>query len=204
MIPTRDGLQMNTDIESELIHPDKLIPISDVIANPTQLPAHPGAYAYYVDVELPLVPIKECHKHNGLYLVYVDSSPQDEPVGLTQRKGDVKKRVTGDTRRDARASTFRRSLGCLLADELGLQLRRINKNTVTFHNGEKTLSEWIANHVSVALIEVPSPWVVRNALHQNLFIPLNHTTGNKHPFHDELIDLRNKATQLAKELPIVG
>jgi hypothetical protein len=45
---------------------------------------------------------------------------------------------------NAEGSTLRLTLGCLLADELGIELRRVGSGKrFTFSTGEKRLSEWM-------------------------------------------------------------
>ena len=55
---------------------------------------------------------------------------------------------------------LRLTLGCLLTEELGIELRRVGGGTrLTFSKaGETTLSTWMAKHARVAWVTHPRPW----------------------------------------------
>jgi hypothetical protein len=51
-------------------------------------------------------------------------------------------------------STLRLTLGCLLADDLGLKLRPVGRTgRLTWGPGEDTLSEWMSRNAFVTWIE---------------------------------------------------
>ncbi len=91
-------------------------------------------------------------------------------------------------------STLRRSLGCILADELeiapSVPLRRGTPQ-------EQILSDWMAEHASVTWCEVDSPWKLEPNVIRKLCPPLNlqHNPGN--PFAAELARLRKLDRTLA-------
>ena len=105
---------------------------------------------------------------------------------------------------NAEGSTLRLTLGCLLEEELGTQLRRVGSGKrMTFTNGETILSEWLENNAFVVWMVHPEPWVLEEELICRLSLPLNLDQNKKHPFHKTLSDIRKLAKQKARELPIV-
>ena len=60
---------------------------------------------------------------------------------------------------NAEGSTLRKTLDCLLADELGIQLRRVGSGRRrTFADGEQVLSEWMAENAFVSWVVRERPW----------------------------------------------
>ncbi len=50
-------------------------------------------------------------------------------------------------------------MDCLLADELGIQLRRVGSGRRrTFADGEQVLSEWMAENAFVSWVVRERPW----------------------------------------------
>ena len=67
--------------------------------------------------------------------------------------------------RDPAGSTLRLTLGCLLANELGIELRRVGTGQrLTFAAGEKALSRWMAAHARVCWHVTPEPWSTETIL----------------------------------------
>ena len=76
--------------------------------------------------------------------------------------------------RPAEGSTLRKTLGCLLSGELGIQLRRVGSgNRKTFVNGEPVLSALMAENAFVSWATRDRPWELENALIAGLDLPLN-------------------------------
>jgi hypothetical protein len=60
---------------------------------------------------------------------------------------------------NAEGSTLRLTLGCLLAEQLGIELRRVGSgNRMTFGQGEAKLSEWMAENAFVVFHVCDTPW----------------------------------------------
>jgi hypothetical protein len=85
---------------------------------------------------------------------------------------------------NAAGSTLRLTLGCLLADTLGLRLRRVgSKRRLTFGpEEEKRLSEWMAAKALVSWAEHRRPWDVEGRLIAELHPPLNVEANAAHSF----------------------
>ena len=99
---------------------------------------------------------------------------------------------------------MRKTLGCLLADELGIRLRRVGSgNRMTFIEGEQALSAWMAENAYVSWIVRDRPWELEDELITALDLPLN-LQGNPHNrFHCVLTGDRERCVAQAKALPVV-
>jgi hypothetical protein len=96
-------------------------------------------------------------------------------------------------------------LGCLLADDLGIELRRYGSGQRRhFGAGESTLDEWMAINALVSWITDPQPWIVEEELIGYLDVPLNLRGGERKAFHPTLTAVRREATRRADELPVIG
>ncbi|MGY1714212.1 GIY-YIG nuclease family protein [Geodermatophilus sp. SYSU D01106] len=70
----------------------------------------------------------------------------------------------------------------------------------TFVRGEQVLSDWMAEHDFVSIVEHPRPWELENELIVTLDVPLN-LEGNA--FHAGLTEVRRRAGAAGNERPIV-
>lgn len=92
----------------------------------------------------------------------------------------------------------------LLAGELGIQLRRVGSGKrMTFAEGERALSAWMAENAYVSWVVRQRPWELEDTLIAALDLPLN-LMGNKHnQFHPVLADVRARCVAQAKDLPVL-
>jgi hypothetical protein len=99
---------------------------------------------------------------------------------------------------------LRKTLGCLLAAELGIELRRVGSGKrMTFAEGEHALSAWMAENAFVSWIVRQRPWELEDALIEALDLPLN-LMGNKHnQFHPVLTEVRANCAARARALPVL-
>jgi GIY-YIG catalytic domain-containing protein len=118
---------------------------------------------------------------------------------------NLRKRLRQHYDRSAEASTLRRTLGCLLADELGLQLRRVGSTgrRTTFTDGEKILSGWMAENAFVCWVVRDRPWELEGALIGRLDLPLNLKGNSRNPFYLELTQARARCLEQARALPVL-
>jgi hypothetical protein len=119
-------------------------------------------------------------------------------------KRTLRCRMRDHYRGNAEGSTLRLTLGCLLADTLRIQLRRVGSGKrFTFTNpGEQRLDAWMADHARVAVLPTERPWEVEQHLFGALSLPLN-IRDNRHPFLAALAGIRSEAKERAKGLPAV-
>lgn len=190
----------------ELLVPSRLCAPSEIAQHSSVVPKMPGVYAWYFRQIPPLVPAEGCHTLRQLTLLYVGIAPRKPPKRKTKQgartlRDRLKLHVVGN----ADVSTLRLSLGCLLSEHLGLQLRRVgNENVMTFASGERELSQWIAHNSSVAWTVTTAPWAIEEELLLSLSVPLNIQGNSRHPFYRTLKRMRESARQKARELPILA
>ena len=102
---------------------------------------------------------------------------------------------------NAEGSTLRLTLGCLLSENLGIQLRRVGSgNRMTFAAGEQALSQWMDENAFVAWFVCETPWEAEFALLGKLSLPLNLDQNRNHNFHSTLSALRKSAKERARNL----
>ncbi|GAC69852.1 GIY-YIG nuclease family protein [Gordonia soli] len=175
----------------------------EVLTKPCPVPDGPGVYGWWFDT----VPASDidavgCQHRGGAWLLYAGISPSKPPVnGKPASVQTIRNHYKGN----AATSTLRLSLGCLLAAELGLQLRRTGSGTkMHFHTGEAALSEWMAAHARVAWVQHTEPWTLEDELIEVLDLPLNLMGNSENPYHRNLSAARKAAKRVAAGLPIVS
>jgi hypothetical protein len=185
-----------------LLRPSRVYTRAEVLAKDCPVPEESGVYAWYFTE--PPAPTDGCHVHAGLTLQYVGISPTKPPQnGKPPSKQRLRKRVRGHFTGNASGSTLRLTLGCLLAEEIGIELRRVGSgNRLTFADGEQVLSKWMAEHARVCWTSHPSPWLFEEELIGGLSLPLNLQGNRGHPFHAELSKIRDVARVAAREGPL--
>lgn len=194
-----------SDIRSALLNPDKHWGRTDILTTKDLVPKKPGIYAWYFEQIPPGVPIDGCITLNGLTLLYVGISPKAPPLnGSPPSSQHLHKRVRYHMRGNAEGSTLRLSLGCLLKDVLGIQLRRVGSGTrKTFSTGEDVLSKWMDENAFVTWVECDEPWNHEEQIIPEISLPLNIQHNNNHPFYLDLKAIRSEAKREADSLPII-
>lgn len=189
---------------TSLLEPVALHTRAEVLARPSVVPAAAGVYAWYFDEIPPNVPTDGCHTVGSSCLLYVGISPKEPSRTGRISKQSLRTRVRYHYNGNAEGSTLRLTLGALLSDKLGIQLRRVGSGTrLTFSDGEAALSLWMEKHARVALVETPSPWLVESRLISGLVLPLNLDQNAHSPFRAELSQIRSAARTRARELPVM-
>lgn len=187
-----------------LLHPARLWTRAEVLARPSPVPATPGIYAWY----LPPLPIAAdgsgCVEVDGRRLLYVGISPKPPPAnGTAASRQQLRSRLRQHYRGNAAGSTLRLTLGCVLAAQLGLKLRRVGSGQrLTFADGEQVLSAWMASHARVCWMAHPRPWELEQALVARLDLPLNLHGNAHHPCYQQLRAIRATAKATARTLPV--
>lgn len=164
-----------------------------------------GVYSWYVK-ELPYpIDTRGCVVLDDLILLYVGISPKAPPRnGRARSRQTLRSRIRYHYRGNAEGSTLRLSLGCLLGQRLGLQLRRVGSGTrLTFADGEQALSAWMADNAYVTWLETPEPWAAERELIAAVDLPLNLDQNRRNAFHAELSLRRALARATARTLPVV-
>ncbi|GGG27093.1 hypothetical protein GCM10007304_46150 [Rhodococcoides trifolii] len=177
-----------------------------VLTRPSPVPAIAGVYGWWFRDISPGVPADGCTTSNGLTLLYTGISPKKPPTnGKPPSSQTIRHRIRTHYSGNAEGSTLRRTLGCLLHSDLGIELRRYGSGKrYTFGIGEQKLSQWMAANAYVSWIEHESPWEVEDRLIEHLNVPLN-LDGNKHnSFYPTLKTVRAAAVARANSIPVLA
>jgi hypothetical protein len=178
----------------------------DVFASPCPVPSAPGIYGWWFRRLPPhLLHTDDCFKRSGLTLLYTGISPKRPPTnGRPPSKQTLRSRIRYHYRGNAEGSTLRKTLGVLLSDALGLELRRVGSGKrMTFATGESRLSEWMAENALVSWLEDAEPWLLEAQFIADLDVPLNLDGNRRNPFHPELTARRAHAVARARDLPVI-
>ena len=213
MAPARIGnlvtmaqpVQPFVDVADKLTVPDRLWSREEVLTRPCPVPASPGVYAWYFDGLPAIAPLSDCHDVSGFTRLYVGISPGRPPRnGKPPSSQTIRHRIRYHYRGNAAGSTLRLTLGSLLSEELGIQLRRVGSGErLTFGRGELLLSEWMSRHARVVWSIHPTPWEPEHHLIQQWNLPLNLDQNAHSPFQRKLSEIRGNARALARALPVV-
>jgi hypothetical protein len=194
------------DILEGLVQPPRLWSQGEVLARPSPLPSHPGIYGWYFK-ELPWpIDTTGCVTWDGCTLLYGGIAPKAPPAnGRPPSQQSLRQRIGYHYTGNAAGSTLRLTLGCLLAERLGIQLRRVGSGRrFTFAGGEGKLSAWMADNAYVTWVETQRPWLAEQQFIASVSLPLNLDQNRHHAFHQQLTTVRADARSTARMLPVVS
>lgn len=196
---------MVTDAIGMFVDPARVFSRQEVLTNPSPVPAEDGVYGWWFRQLPPLVGASGCCQHQDLMLLYAGISPDQPPANSRGRSmQNIQKRIKYHYTGNAEGSTLRKTLGCLLADELGIQLRRVGAgNRMTFAEGEQALSAWMAENAHVSWVVRTRPWELEDCLIAALNLPLNLKGNSRNQFYPVLRAARARGVEQAKGLPII-
>lgn len=182
---------------SSLTVPVKLYTRSEVLGDDCPVPGEPGVYAWYFNDELPLVPTGECVRYGGKYLLYLGISPGKPSKDGRRSKQNLRKRIKYHYNGNAYGSTLRKTLGCLLSDELGIECitRGKNRGLAFTTESEGRLSGWMGENAFVTWVTHEEPWKIEESALKKLSLPLNLKGNSDHPFYSRIKEIRRKATE---------
>jgi len=189
----------------DLLKPARLWTRAEILSRPSPVPKAPGVYAWYFR-SLHCVPSTACQLCGAFRLLYIGISPSAPPENdkLPSRQS-LCHRLRYHMHGNAEGSTLRLSLGCLLADQLGIELRRVGSGKrLTFSTGEAALSQWLEENARVAWHVCDNPWRLEEQLISKLDLPLNLDMNTANGFHPVLSGLRRAGKARARELPILA
>lgn len=193
---------MNAFIQA--ISQNNLIDVTALAA----VPRAPGLYGWFFREAPPGVPLQNCLFRNEMPLLYIGIAPKEPWMSGTIQKEStqsLRHRIQYHYRGNAEGSTLRLTLGCLLASQLELELRRVGGGRrMTFGLGENRLTEWMASHAYVTWFEHVTPWEPEAQLFSNLSLPLNLAGNRAHPFQLGLRRIRAAARNRARALPVLA
>ncbi len=109
-----------------LLAPTRLWSRAEILTSPSPVPRVAGVYAWYFKTVPLRVPAGDALIVAGLTLLYLGISPRAPwSNGSGSSRQTLQSRLRYHMRGNAEGSTLRLTLGCLLADELGIELRRV-------------------------------------------------------------------------------
>ena len=170
----------------------------EVFSEPCPVPSAPGVFGWWFRNPPAVIDVSKCQQRDGLTLLYVGIAPTPPPAnGKRPISQDLRKRIRyhfGGTGASAEGSTLRKSLGVLLKDELGIELRRVGSGERSiFAGGETVLTQWMAENSAVSWVLHPEPWTFETTLIESLDVPLNLQGNERNKFLPELKRLRKEA-----------
>src|SRR6516165_3685858 len=113
-------------MHTQFLRTAKLFSRSECLSKPRPIPRASGVYGWYLKYIPRGVPTLECERRDGLTLLYVGTAPKAPPAtGGRASRQTLRSRIRYHFQGNAEGSTLRLTLGCLLARELGITLRRV-------------------------------------------------------------------------------
>lgn len=178
----------------------------EILAKPCPILKLPGVYAWFFREIPPSISVGDCKKFENLHLLYIGISPNSPPQnGKPPSKQTLYDRIRYHYNGNAEGSTLRLTLGCLLSEKLGIELRRVGSGKrMTFWAGEKALSDWMGNNAFVTWINHNEPWILEEELISELFLPLNLQMNKRNINYPIVSGIRINARDNARRLPIVA
>jgi hypothetical protein len=189
----------------QLTKPSRIYNRTECLERNGPIPKDSGVYAWYFKETPPRVPLDNCVVHAGLHLLYIGISPSKPPRQSKPSSQNLSKRIKYHYRGNAEGSTLRLTLGCLLSETLGIELRRVgNGKRMTFHNGENKISQWMSDNAFATWAVHPEPWRIEEYAVKQISLPLNLRKNEHHPFHRILTSIRRQARRKARASPIIN
>ena len=192
---------------SPLTAPTHLVSRGELYSKPCPVPALDGIYGWWFDQVPGGFEVGRCETVDDSHLLYIGICPKQPPKnGKVKNQRTLRDRIREHFGLNAEGSTLRLTLGCLLASELDLQLRRVGSGKrLTFtSDGESRLSDWMSQHARVSWVAIEQPWTIESKLLHTLDLPLNLDQNKHNAFHADPTQLRNEAKQSAWSLPVVS
>jgi len=128
-----------------LLTPTKLWTRTEVLEQPCPVPASAGVYAWFFDWCPEGIPLEGLVRSFGFALLYVGIAPGPPSASGKSSSQTQRSRLRYHFRGNAEGSTLRLSLGCLLSQRLGIELRRV---------GSGRRSERVSGHWTIGLGDV--------------------------------------------------
>lgn len=188
------------------VKPNRLWIRSEGLASPSPVPRPPGVCAWYFHNLRPWVPLQGCRPFDDLAMLYIGIAPKRPPKnGARPSKQTLFNRVPDYYRGNAEDATLRLTLGCLLAETLSIQLRRVARGKrPNFAAGEDQHPAWMQDNAMVTWTVDPAPWVLEDQRIAERSPPLNLDMNRAHPFTGHLRALRQRVKEQARALPVAA
>lgn len=176
-----------------ILNPVTLYAAADV----RNAPASPGIYGWWLKTSVLDVPEAPYQELDGHQLLYVGISPRKPSAAGHASNGNLRKRLVTHATGNASQSTLRRTLGVLLADELGLTFGVHAGREHYGPQGEAFISRWLIENARVAWAVDPEPWEAEHELLAHATLALN-LDGRSDAFARSISDRRKAALAAAR------
>lgn len=155
----------------------------------------------------------------GVYMIFGDTAELMEGTGYEQTEGrppfrvggtdllyvgsssNLRLRIACHLRDDSTTSTFRMSIGCLLQENLDLEIfSHPTRATFNFGAGEARLTRWMCLNTAIAVWPCTHADELERALIKGLPTPMNIADRRDHPYARFLQGVRDRANDRAGRL----
>jgi hypothetical protein len=187
------------ELTADFLSRTRLYSREEALASPSPVAVAGGVYGWWFNVPPAVMDTSGCHERDGYRLLYIGISPTRPPMnGRPPSKSGLRRRIQTHCAGNAEGSTLRKTLGCLLSEELGIELRRVGSgNRRTFVRGEQALSAWIEEHARVGFVLHHRPWELEDHLIASVDLPLNLQGNSRNRFHSEVSAARSRCVARA-------
>jgi hypothetical protein len=157
-----------------------------LLGNPEAVPMLPGVYLIFIKDGWRLVPNADFEKAPRLGR---ESSPYDDLMYIGKSSISVRSRLISHFKNDSRLSSFRRSLGLLLQDDLNLHPKNVcAMGKFKFLDAEESaLTNWMIERSHVSYLSCNSAEQIEEFLIRALQPPLNISFRKTNPLSKDLI-----------------
>lgn len=181
-----------------LLQPATLLPAREVLSNRALIPDQAGIYGWWLDEEIPSVPLDGTLTHGSHRLLYVGIAPRAPSATGSESKSTLRRRIVRNhlgTR--IASSTLRRSLAWLLSGSLGFAIgRNVAGKAIMSREDESRLTEWMCDHAAISVLCHSRAWrIEKHLIADGPALPLN-LKGSMHSFRARLAALRATATEM--------
>lgn len=184
----------DTSLTAErILSPVSLRAVAEVRSSPTC----PGIYGWWMKRGALDIPDARYEEQDGHQLLYVGISPRKPSATGRTSKGTVRDRLVTHATKDASRSTLRRTLGVLLADDLGLTLGVHRGREHYGPEGEALISHWLDANARIAWVVDPAPWEAEEELLAQATLALN-LDGRSDAFARSISSRRRSALAAAR------
>jgi len=163
-------------------------PSTSIVANPALVPEAPGVY---------LIGIQSAQRFlNKVGYYDFDNKPPIVMEGFElcyagATSASLRNRILDHLRCGSEVSSFRQSVGALIAGDLGLDVVGAhNRASLHFGDTEQRLTSWLMEHTSVSFATNDNPFLLERDLLHSIALPLNISERKRHPFSRYLLSLR--------------
>lgn len=171
--------------------PDNSCTIDKIIDGSCPIPKQRGVYSWYFRNYPKNIPSEGCVHFEDKTLLYIGIAPSEQNKRTSS--STLFSRIRGQhVKGNARSSTLRRSLGCLLSEQLGIKFEGNDNRRKPFtQESEKKLTEWMLQNALVVWTLHDEPWKLEEEFINKLSPPLNLVHNRHHAFYTVLKAIRS-------------